>query len=211
MKKTKRRQTPLQADQVLIDQIHSAKIVIRPIHDLLPYARNSRKHEDWSVAKIAASIKEFGFTNPILCDDDGTIIAGHARVMAALKLGLEEVPTISLGYMTVAQARAYVIADNQLAVLSDWDRETLRVELEELKLDGFDITLTGFDDVPTAAVEPKDNDNADALPKIKCKPGDVWQLGAHRLRCGDSPKLDDCDDIIENWQKFTDQQAQLLT
>ncbi len=111
---------------------------------LIPYARNSRTHSDEQVAQIAGSIREFGFTNPVLIDRDGTIIAGHGRVMAARKLGMETVPRIRLGHLTPAQVRAYVIADNKLALNAGWDEEMLRSELKSLKDDDFDIALTGF-------------------------------------------------------------------
>lgn len=111
---------------------------------LIPYARNSRTHSDEQVAQIAGSIREFGFTNPVLIDRDGTIIAGHGRVMAARKLGMETVPCIRLGHLTPAQVRAYVIADNKLALNAGWDEEMLRAELDALREDGFDAGLTGF-------------------------------------------------------------------
>ena len=115
------------------------------VADLIPYARNSRTHSDEQVTKIAASIKEFGFLNPVIIDGENGIIAGHGRVMAAKKLGLEEVPVIEAGHLTDAQRRAYVIADNRLAeVGSEWDQEMLRVEFAELEELGFDLELTGF-------------------------------------------------------------------
>ena len=120
-------------------------VIYKPIGDLIPYARNSRTHSEAQVAQIAASIKEFGFTNPVLIDEDGGIIAGHGRVLAARKLSLDEVPTIALEGLTKTQRQAYVIADNKLALNSGWDEELLKVELEELQGDGFDIELLGFD------------------------------------------------------------------
>ena len=114
------------------------------IDSLIPYARNSRTHSDAQVAQIAASIKEFGFTNPVLIDKDGGIIAGHGRVMAARKLKLADVPCIRLGHLTDTQKRAYVIADNKLALNAGWDAEALRVELGDLDASGFDLELTGF-------------------------------------------------------------------
>jgi len=117
----------------------------RSVDQLIPYARNSRTHSKDQVAQIAASIREFGWTNPILVDGDGTIIAGHGRVMAARKLGETEVPCIELGHLTEAQKRAYVIADNQLALNAGWDMELLKVEMVDLNTDGFDLALLGFD------------------------------------------------------------------
>lgn len=113
--------------------------------DLVPYARNSRTHDDAQVAQLAASIREFGFTNPILIDEDNGIIAGHGRVMAARKLDLDAVPCLRLTHLTEAQRRAYVIADNRLALNAGWDDEMLRVEFAELQDLGFDLDLTGFD------------------------------------------------------------------
>ena len=115
-----------------------------PLQDLIPYARNSRTHSDEQVTQIASSIKEFGFTNPVLIDADGGIIAGHGRVMAAKKLKMESVPVIVLSHLTEAQRRAYVIADNKLALNAGWDDEMLRVEFQELQDLGFDVELTGF-------------------------------------------------------------------
>ena len=115
------------------------------LETLIPYARNSRTHSDAQVAQIAGSIREFGFTNPVLIDGAGGIIAGHGRVMAARKIGLEQVPCIRLDYLTEAQRRAYVIADNKLAMNAGWDDEMLRLELLDLQDAGFDLDLTGFD------------------------------------------------------------------
>ena len=114
------------------------------VADLIPYARNSRTHSDEQVTKIAASIKEFGFLNPVIIDGANGIIAGHGRVMAAKKLGLDEVPVIEASHLTEAQRRAYVIADNRLALDAGWDEEMLRVEFAELEGLGFDLELTGF-------------------------------------------------------------------
>ena len=115
------------------------------VASLIPYARNSRTHSDAQVAKIAASIREFGFLNPIIVDGDSGIIAGHGRLMAAHKLGLDEVPTVQAAHLTEAQKRAYVIADNRLALDAGWDIDMLKVEFQDLDAKGFDLTLTGFD------------------------------------------------------------------
>ena len=115
------------------------------VGDLIPYVNNSRTHSDEQVMQVASSIKEFGFTNPILIDDDSGIIAGHGRLMAAKKLGLDEVPCIRLGHLSEAQRKAYVIADNQLALNSGWDLDSLRVEIERLDELDFDMGLLGFD------------------------------------------------------------------
>ncbi len=115
------------------------------VADLIPYARNSRTHSDAQVAQIAASIRGFGFTKPVLIDEQNGIIAGHGRVMAARKLGMETVPVIEVAGLTKAQKRAYVIADNKIALNAGWDEDMLRAEFEELRADGFDLDLTGFD------------------------------------------------------------------
>ena len=183
--------------------------------DLVPYARNSRTHDDAQVAQIAASIKEFGFTNPILVDEDNGIIAGHGRLSAARKLGIDEVPCLRLGHLTDAQKRAYVIADNRLALNAGWDEEMLKVEFAELSDLGFDIELTGFDPKeldalladPLAAGLTDD----DAVPEVPEEPttklGDVWQLGRHRLMCGDSTSIDAVDRLMDGGKAdmvFTD-------
>jgi len=122
------------------------KINYRKSGDLIPYVNNSRTHSDQQVQQVASSIKEFGFTNPILIDEDGGIIAGHGRLMAAQKLGLDEVPTITLEGLTEAQRKAYVIADNQLAMNADWDLDALKVEVDRLTELDFNLDLLGFDD-----------------------------------------------------------------
>jgi site-specific DNA-methyltransferase (adenine-specific) len=174
------------------------KIETRSVADLIPYAANSRTHSDAQVAQIAASIKEFGWTNPILIDDDNTIIAGHGRLLAARKLGLEAVPAIILDHLTKAQQRALVIADNQLALNAGWDMDMLKAEIEDLNLENFNLELLGFDDAfldgllepePTAGLTDED-----AVPEVPETPktvlGDVWVLGNHRLMCGDSTSID---------------------
>ena len=172
----------------------SLQIVYRLIADLIPYARNSRTHSDEQVAQIAASIHEFGFTNPVLIDEDGGIIAGHGRTLAAQRLKMTEVPTILLAGLTPAQKRAYVIADNKLALNAGWDIDFLKVELADLSSEGFDLSLTGFDpnelaklldpDAVEGLTDPDDTPEAPAFPVSV--PGDVWLLGRHRLVCGDS-------------------------
>lgn len=167
----------------------------RPIEALIPYARNSRTHSDAQVAQIAASIREFGWTNPVLVDGSNGIIAGHGRVLAARKLGFEQVPVIELAHLTESQKRAYVLADNKLAENAGWDDELLRIELEALQAAGFDLSLTGFADDELAALmaELAGNEGLtddDAVPEVTddpvSQPGDVWLLGEHRLLCGDA-------------------------
>ena len=169
------------------------------IDALIPYARNSRTHSDAQVAQIASSIKEFGFTNPVLIDGGGGIIAGHGRVLAARKLGMSEVPCIRLEHLTDAQKRAYVIADNRLALNSGWDTEMLKVEFADLQELGFDLELTGFDLdeikellAPVGTEGLTDPDDAPPLPETpRTVPGDIWVMGKHRLLCGDSTSMDD--------------------
>lgn len=168
------------------------------VDSLIPYARNSRTHSEAQVAQIAASIKEFGFTNPILVDADGGVIAGHGRLLAARKLGMADVPVIELAHLTDAQRRAYIIADNKLALNAGWDDEALRIEFAELRDDCFDLSITGFSDEELAALEPvKLTDgltDEDAVPTVPDEPisklGDVWLCGRHRVMCGDSTSID---------------------
>ena len=164
-----------------------------PVTDLIPYARNARTHSDAQVAQIAASIRAFGWTNPVLVDADGGVIAGHGRLLAARKLGMLEVPTLELGHLSAAQKRAYVLADNKLALNAGWDEDLLRLELGELHIDGFDLGLTGFgiDEIDSLLAAPTtgltDPDDVPAAPELPVtRPGDVWLLGHHRLVCGDS-------------------------
>ena len=167
------------------------------VDKLIPYAKNSRTHSDQQVAQIAASIKEFGFRNPILVDGVG-IIAGHGRLMAAQKLGLDKVPTIDCSDMTPSQKKAYIIADNKLALNAGWDTAMLTIEMQELEDEGFDLELLGFDDKElNALLEPEivegltDEDEVPELPEEpKSKLGDVYILGDHRLMCGDSTSID---------------------
>ena len=172
--------------------------------NLIPYARNSRTHSDAQVAKLAASIKEFGFLNPVIVDGEKGIIAGHGRILAAQKLGLEAVPTIEADHLSEAQRRAYVIADNRLALDADWDDELLRIELGDLDAEGFDLSLTGFDIDEIAnltAEEIEGLTDEDAVPEVPENPvtvlGDVWLLGRHRLMCGDSTSIDAVEKMMD--------------
>jgi DNA modification methylase len=175
------------------------------VADLIPYASNSRTHSDAQIAQIAASIREFGWTNPILIDGDNTIIAGHGRLLAARKLGMEEVPAIILDHLSKAQQRALVIADNQLALNAGWDIDMLKAEIEDLKLEDFDLGLLGFDDkFLDGLLEPELNEgltDEDAVPEVPAAPktvlGDVWVLGNHRLMCGDSTSIDALQTLTE--------------
>lgn len=185
-------------------QSSTLQITYRPIESLIPYARNSRTHSDAQVAQIAASIKEFGWTNPVLIDGEGGIIAGHGRVMAGRKLGIKEAPCIVLDNLTNAQRRAYVIADNKLALNAGWDIELLKVELGDLNGLDFDLSLTGFDPGELAnllAEKTEGLTDEDAVPEAPARAvtvlGDVWGLGKHRLMCGDSTSVDAMQTLVQ--------------
>ena len=183
------------------------------IEKLIPYVKNSRTHSDEQVAQIAASIKEFGFNNPVLIGEDDVIIAGHGRVMAARKIGLMEVPCIRLGHLTETQRKAYIIADNRLALNAGWDNELLTIELNELLADNFALDILGFDvDELKNLLDPvksteglTDEDEVPEVPEEpKTKPGDIYKLGRHRLMCGDSTSIDAveklCDgQLVDMW------------
>lgn len=183
----------------------SPAIEMLPIEGLIPYVNNSRTHSDEQVAQVAASIKEFGFTNPVLIDNDNMIIAGHGRIKAAMRLGLTEAPCIRLAHLTEAQKKAYIIADNKLALNAGWDDELLRLELGQLGEDGFDLSLTGFDDDELSKLlMPEQIDgltDEDDVPEVPEDPvtveGDVWVLGNHRLMCGDSTSIDAVDRLMD--------------
>lgn len=170
----------------------------RAVSDLVPYARNARTHSDEQVAQIAASIREWGWTTPVLVDEAGLIIAGHGRVMAARKLGLTEVPVMVATGWTEAQKRAYVLADNKLALNAGWDEDLLKVELGELKDGNFELDLIGFSEKELAALLADATDgltDPDSVPDVDEQAvtilGDTWVLGKHRIRCGDSTSADD--------------------
>jgi 16S rRNA G966 N2-methylase RsmD len=181
------------------------KITQKKVTELIPYVKNSRTHSDEQVAQIAASIKEFGWTNPILVDGSNGIIAGHGRLMAARKLGYTEVPTIELADLTETQKKAYIIADNRLALNAGWDNEMLTIELNDLLADGFALELLGFDPKElNALLEPEVVEgltDEDAVPDVpdepKTKRGDIYQLGYHRLMCGDSTFIDDVEKLMQ--------------
>ena len=169
-----------------------------PLERLKAYTRNSRTHSDAQVAKVAASITRFGFTNPILATDDGTIVAGHGRLLAARLLNMPKVPVLVVTGWTEDEIRAYVIADNQIALEAGWDDEILRLELGDLRDKGFDLGLTGFDTDALASLLDMRPDGAvdpDEAPDVPANPvairGDLWALGRHRLLCGDSMSADD--------------------
>lgn len=182
------------------------EIIYKKVQDLIPYVNNSRTHSEEQVNQICASINEFGFTNPVLIDEKDSIIAGHGRLMASKKLEMEEVPCIVLKGLTEAQKKAYIIADNKMALNAGWDEELLKIELENLKELDFDLGLTGFnidelDDILGVNEEEKEiiEDEVPEVPEEpKAKLGDIYQLGNHRLMCGDSTSITDIDNLLND-------------
>jgi len=176
------------------------RIELWPLERLKPYDRNARTHSAEQVAQIAASIVEFGFTNPILVDSSDGIIAGHGRLSAAQELGLKTVPVVVLDHLSDRQRKAYILADNQLALNAGWDTDLLRSELQDLAEQDFDLSLIGFSDdelsdlLPDIEELPPEDADADAVPEPPAdpvtKPGDVWLLGKHRVMCGDSTSIE---------------------
>lgn len=184
------------------------KIEWQSVDKLIPYAKNARTHSDEQVAQIAGSIKEFGFNNPVLVDKDNSIIAGHGRVMAARKLGMDKVPVVILDHLTESQRKAYILADNRIALNSGWDTSMLSVELQDLK-DDIDLSLLGFDpDELDALLNPVEETEGltdeDAVPEVPVEPktklGDIYILGNHRLMCGDSCSVTDMEKLVNNRQ-----------
>lgn len=183
------------------------EIVYKKINELKPYENNSRTHDESQIKQICESIKEYGWTNPVLIDEKGMIIAGHGRVEAGKKLDIKEVPCIVLSGLTEAQKKAYVIADNKMALNAGWNEELLKTELENLKELDFDLELTGFniDELDELFKEDEEEqeiieDDFDVEPpeEPKAKLGDIYQLGNHRLMCGDSTSIDDVEKLINN-------------
>lgn len=177
---------------------------IKPIGDLIPYVNNSRTHDEEQITQLMASFKEFGFTNPVLIDEENGLIAGHGRVMAAKRLGMEEIPAIVVDGLTKAQKKALVIADNQLALNADWDIDKLKLEVDTLDELDFDLDILGFDadflkDLMANPIEEGKTDE-DAVPEMVENPvtveGDVWLLGNHRLMCGDSTSIDAVEKLL---------------
>jgi DNA modification methylase len=187
-----------------MEQWPADKVERRKVADLIPYARNSRLHSDAQVAQIAASIREWGWTMPILVDEVGNVIAGHGRIMAAQKLGLKDVPCMTATGWSEAKRRAYVIADNKLALNAEWDNANLGLEFADLRDMGFDLELTGFELAEIDALFPVEETagltDEDAVPEVPEQPvtveGDVWLLGRHRLMCGDSTSIDAVDKLM---------------
>lgn len=176
------------------------------VSELIPYVRNARTHSEVQVAQIAASIREFGFLSPILVAEDNTILAGHGRLAAALKLGLKKVPCVKENHLTETQKRAYIIADNKLSLNAGWDNELLAVELSELEGADFNLDLLGFDEAELSSIFDADKDVSDDDFDVEkeleepcfSKTGDIWTLGKHRVICGDATKLETYKTLLEN-------------
>lgn len=174
----------------------TSEMQLIPIDKLIPYVNNARTHSAEQLNKLRSSLREFGFINPVIIDRDFNVIAGHGRILAAKAENISEVPCVFVDYLTPAQKKAYIIADNRMALDAGWDEEMLKVEIEALQADDFDLGLTGFDEKELAAFfdddsDTKDDDfDVDAEMEKPCmtKPGDLWLLGSHRLVCGDSTK-----------------------
>lgn len=192
------------------------QITMKDIQNLKPYERNARTHSRKQIRQIAESIKAFGFTNPVLINQDDMIVAGHCRVEAAKTLGIKDIPTICLNHLSPEQVRAYIIADNRLAELSGWDKEILSVELEELLIfeSNLDITLTGFGLTEIDSIIGRtdsdlkaDNDVIEPKGPAITQPGDLWLLGSHRVLCGDATLADDFSYLMQGHKAdmvFTD-------
>ena len=175
------------------------------VDKLVPYQNNARTHSPEQINKLRSSLREFGFINPIIIDKDYGIIAGHGRLLAAKEEGMTEVPCVFADHLTEAQKKAYIIADNRMAMDAGWDEELLRVEIEALQADAFDLTLTGFDEKELSKLfddgnetEDDDFDVGEELKKpVFSRAGDVWTLGRHRLVCGDSTKAETYETLME--------------
>lgn len=171
------------------------------VEKLVPYVNNARTHSPEQITKLRSSLREFGFINPVIIDKDYGVIAGHGRLMAAKEEGIKEVPCVLVDYLTEAQKKAYIIADNRFAQDAGWDEELLRIEIESLQAEAFDVSLTGFEDQEIADLFAGDNDTGaedddfdlnDALEKAAfVERGDIWTVGRHRLMCGDATNADD--------------------
>ncbi len=189
----------------MMDVTLRTRVEKRSVDALIPYAKNSRTHSESQVAQIAASIKEWGWTTPLLVDESGGIIAGHGRLLAAQKLGMKEVPVIVADGWTDHQKRAYIIADNKLALNAGWDEELLAIELADLRDAGFDLDLIGFDGEELSVIFDDEHvgglTDEDAVPEVVGDPvsksGDLWVLGEHRLLCGDSTTLSDVERLMD--------------
>lgn len=186
----------------------TSEMQLVPIDKLIPYVNNSRTHSPEQLNKLRSSLREFGFINPVIIDRDFNVIAGHGRILAAKAENISDVPCVFVDYLTPAQKKAYIIADNRMALDAGWDEEMLKVEIEALQADDFDLGLTGFDEKELAAFfdddsDTKDDDfDVDAEMEKPCmtKPGDLWLLGNHRLVCGDSTKPETYEFLMDGKQ-----------
>lgn len=178
------------------------------IDKLIPYVNNARTHSKEQINKLRASIREFGFINPVIIDRDYNVIAGHGRIMASKEEGIDKVPCVFVDYLTDAQKKAYILADNRMALDADWDEELLKVEIESLQGADFDLNLTGFDEAELMDIFGDDNqsrakdddfDLTAALEKASfVEKGDVWTVGRHRLMCGDATSSEDVSTLMGN-------------
>lgn len=179
-----------------------------PVSKLVPYVNNARTHSPEQVMKLRSSLREFGFINPIIIDRDYGIIAGHGRLLAAKEEGITEVPCVFVDYLTEAQKKAYILADNRMVMDAGWDEELLRVEIEALQGEAFDVSLTGFDEMELAdlfkdgsdsGAEDDDYDLSAALEKAAfVERGDIWTVGRHRLMCGDATSAEDVAALMDD-------------
>ena len=185
--------------------ITTKELQLVPVDKLVPYINNARTHSPEQIYKLRASLREFGFINPVIIDRDFGVIAGHGRILAAKEEGITEVPCVFADHLTEAQKKAYIIADNRMAMDAGWDEELLRVEIEALEAEDFNPLLTGFDEDELSKLFDDGNetqeDNFDVEAELEkpaiTKPGDVWQLGRHRLVCGDSTKQDTFEKLMD--------------
>jgi len=176
-----------------------------PVAKLVPYVNNARTHSPEQINKLRSSLREFGFINPVIIDRDFGVIAGHGRILAAKEEGITEVPCVFADHLTEAQKKAYILADNRMAMDAGWDEELLRVEIEALQAEAFDLALTGFDEKELSKLfddgKDAEEDDFDVDAELQkptvTKPGDVWTLGRHRLVCGDSTKPETYEILME--------------
>lgn len=196
------------------------QIVYKNVDDLIPYARNAKIHDENNINLIAGSIKSFGFNNPILLDGENGIIAGHGRVLASKKLGIKQIPTIELQGLSDAEKRAYIIADNRLTEKSEWDKEILSLELQDLNELGIDLNIIGFNDedlnniIQEETPEVVEDEFSEQIETPKSVKGDIWILGEHRLMCGDSTSENDVKALMQDEKAdlvFTDPPYKLET
>lgn len=176
----------------------TTKMEMINIEELIPYVNNARTHSEKQINKLRSSLREFGFVNPVLIDSKKNVIAGHGRIAAAKAEGIKKIPCVYVDYLTDAEKKAYILADNRMAMDAGWDEEILKIELESLQDMDFDLSLTGFDDIELEDIfkidEEATEDDFDVDEELKkpakTKSGDLWQLGPHRLVCGDATSVE---------------------